>query len=538
MGGRYPFRFRVGDAPRRRVDVAASSPEDAALRADRLRKMVAALVQAGRDAQAAVLLDAAAAESGARAFADIERAGYDLASTPLGAPVDMVTPTVTYRQIVTGWLSGDYHKRWRSEVPFKSPESVGQDWSIYTSHILPVLGERPIATLGLDDAEAVKQALSGQSYRDNTFSRYCRLIRRPFVLAEYPLRLIERNPVPAKFVPAPGKARERTYLYPGESDAFLAAEDIDLVDRLLWGYSERNGSRPGEAIALEYGDVDFANGTITLDHNKTRSPRQWKAELDVLEMLWLIRPSDDTDPATLVFGDFNRSHWARRFKQHLGSLGLERRELLTPKDPAVRKAIVAHDGRATFVTRALANRDDRGRPTHRADEYWVRDRTGHTTSREMERYRRQARFAEEHSHTRWFTPLWQAIPELGRLKELAQQRVGQQVGQSSRASIKTPASLFPLREDRESSEPLQAHKDGVIVAPPALWLPPGPPQTGGVGQTQEDPDQPLKLALERATAAERWQLAEQLSAELRERRHARSSPDITSLDSARRRRGK
>ena len=56
----------------------------------------------------------------------------------------------------------------------------------------------------------------------------------------------------------------------------------------------------------------------------------------------------------------------------------------------------------SFVTLALAN----GKT-----ETWVADRTGHRSSQMINRYRRQARTAEELG-LGWFQPLDQLIPEL------------------------------------------------------------------------------------------------------------------------------
>jgi len=77
-----------------------------------------------------------------------------------------------------------------------------------------------------------------------------------------------------------------------------------------------------------------------------------------------------------------------------------------------RQQIRAHDLRASFVTVALAN----GR-----SETWVADRTGHTSSVMLNRYRRLARSFQELS-VGDFIPLDRAIPELSIGPGLATQR--------------------------------------------------------------------------------------------------------------------
>jgi integrase len=78
----------------------------------------------------------------------------------------------------------------------------------------------------------------------------------------------------------------------------------------------------------------------------------------------------------------------------------KRAELFEKSD--LRRPIRAHDLRATFITLALA----RGK-----SEQWVMDRSGHTTSMMLQRYRRAARTVAEANMTT-LTPLDEAIPEL------------------------------------------------------------------------------------------------------------------------------
>ena len=68
-----------------------------------------------------------------------------------------------------------------------------------------------------------------------------------------------------------------------------------------------------------------------------------------------------------------------------------------------------HDLRATFITLALAN----GRT-----ETWVLDRTGHTTSGMINRYRRQARQAQELG-MKWLGALDELIPEFADCPRIA-----------------------------------------------------------------------------------------------------------------------
>jgi hypothetical protein len=89
---------------------------------------------------------------------------------------------------------------------------------------------------------------------------------------------------------------------------------------------------------------------------------------------------------------------------------------------AFRRPIRIHDLRATFIALALAS----GR-----SETWVQDRTGHTTSLMLSKYRRQSRNASELG-LGGLQPLNDALPEL---------RGGQKGGQR-RWPKKSPSAQF------------------------------------------------------------------------------------------------
>lgn len=89
-----------------------------------------------------------------------------------------------------------------------------------------------------------------------------------------------------------------------------------------------------------------------------------------------------------------------QLRRDLALAGVTRAELFDGE--GTRRRLRAHDLRATFVTLALAA----GRT-----EQWVTDRTGHTHSEVLARYRRGARLAAE-LDLGWLAPLREAIPEL------------------------------------------------------------------------------------------------------------------------------
>jgi integrase len=134
-------------------------------------------------------------------------------------------------------------------------------------------GEIPIDRFTLDHAERAMQGLPERAKRPATRRAYAQALARTLKLAEYPLRLIERSPLPKGFLPKIGKPPAFPYLYPSEDAALMACPKVPYCDRLLFGILAREGMRAGEAAALRFRDLDLATGSISLAENKTDDPR-------------------------------------------------------------------------------------------------------------------------------------------------------------------------------------------------------------------------------------------------------------------------
>lgn len=166
----------------------------------------------------------------------------------------------------------------------------------------------------------------------------------------------------------------------------LSCREVPLQRRLAYGILAREGLRKEELRALRWLDLDLARGAVTLGSHKTEEhtgARTWRLRADVLEVLrWLAsqRPSitGEVLPGLVV------SNLPRQLRQDLALAGVTRAELF--EGNGSRRRLRAHDLRATFVTLALASG---------ASEQWVSDRTGHTSSEMLQRYRRAARTAAE-----------------------------------------------------------------------------------------------------------------------------------------------
>lgn len=516
--GRWRVRLRYGAGLRGRFIITAKSAAAAEAKADRMSKMANELARCGKHAEARAVLEEAGAAVSDADLMEIESVVRELCAEEEGSAPARQAPSgdrTPFREVAELWLSGDLHRRWPDDVPAKSDTSIAQDRGMMAL-INREIGHIPVGKITLDDAERAKAAVPVGRVT-GTRRRYALLIRRVMTLAEYPLRLIERSPVPVKFVPAEGRPRAFGFLYPDEDRQLLGCDKVPFDDRIFYGFVDRNGLRVSEAARMVWGDIDLQRGTVALDRNKTNNPRTWALAPDVIAALAAYRGNATDEDA--VFPMFVHHHVARRFRSHLVLAGVNRRDLhATTKE---RRPLRFHDLRATFITLALAM----GKT-----ETWVMDRTGHTTSAQLNRYRRQARHAAE-LNLGW----------LGDLDECL--NVGQGVGPFETEEPKLAGPLNPSRNrlapSESSTEPKQAapevpHEPAQSGGPAALS------QVGQVGQVSPDPlieiETRLARALDVALASQQWQLAQDIVRELGERRRARTSPDITSLDAARKRR--
>jgi integrase len=175
----------------------------------------------------------------------------------------------------------------------------------------------------------------------------------------------------------------------------------DSKRTLAYAILSREGCRTSEVAALRFRDVDLTRGTLTLDEKKTNDDarRRRRGRADAWKK-WRDAKADDVVLVHPTGEPFEGWRLAGLLREHLQAAGVTRAELFTRSEN--RRPIRAHDLRGTFVTLALAN----GR-----SETWVADRTGHTSSQMINRYRRAARGAME-LELGPLAPMDDAIPEL------------------------------------------------------------------------------------------------------------------------------
>jgi integrase len=261
----------------------------------------------------------------------------------------------------------------------------------------------------LDDGLRVLSHVPADSSRA-LHRHVAQVLVRLFTLAAFPCRLIEVSPLPRKFLPSLGDPKEKPFLYPREDAQLLACTEVPLEWRVFFALCAREGFRSSELAggvidkrkveALTWAALDEVHGAISLDDTKTGAARTWAADDGVIRALNLWKMicghKKPTDPIVNVpFG--NR---ATLLRAYLARAKVERPELTHRS--ATRARIKAHSLRGTFITLSLAN----GKT-----ETWVQDRTGHTSTIMINRYRRAARTAAELGLGP-LTPMDLAIPEL------------------------------------------------------------------------------------------------------------------------------
>lgn len=315
------------------------------------------------------------------------------------------TATLKVSELGEQWTSGELHRRYPDRIRLK--RTAIDDRGRLKNYVYPVIGDMRVDAVTLDDCEEVMRRIpeSAKRSRRHIAGTLARLLR----MAVYPLRLTEASPVPRDWLPAKNGRRVLAYLYPEEERRLMAAADVPLAYRLLWGFLAREGTRAGETRALTWGDLDLKRGAIRLEKNKSDDPRSWALDEGTARALRAYRKRfrSDVDRDDLVFVDVHgrpleKTGLAPLFRSHLQAIGLEdeRPELFTWTDE--RQRIRVHDLRGTFVTLSLANGKS---------ESWIADRTGHRSSAMINRYKRTARrFAELGLGT--LDPLDSAIPEL------------------------------------------------------------------------------------------------------------------------------
>lgn len=370
------------------------TPAQAEERGKLVAETAARLQRAGHVAIVPALLERLASASVGREFDTVTVAITRVLSGEVVAPP---RATTTFKEFAEDWTEGRLHQRYPDNV--KKKDTADDDAGRLRKHVYGVVGNVALADFRLEHAQAVMAALPSDLSASSR-RHVAQLIRRVLQMAVYPACVIKTHPLPRGFLPNVSDPKAKSSLYPAEDAKLLDCADVPLGARIFYGFDCREGVRLSEAERLTWNDFDLERGGVTLDVNKTDQPRAWALSPGVATALsrwWVLQGRPGPDERVFDIAAMNA---ARSLRAHLKAAGIDRAVLF--ERSATRQPIRVHDLRATFITVALAN----GRT-----ETWVMDRTGHTSSAMINRYRRAARSLAELGAGD-FIPLVDAIPEL------------------------------------------------------------------------------------------------------------------------------
>ncbi|MCC6665667.1 MAG: tyrosine-type recombinase/integrase [Polyangiaceae bacterium] len=361
----------------------------------------------GARCSCAEMSEARAAETAA-AVSERER---ERVAAELGETAKLRGPRTTIRDFGEAWTKGELHRKWPDHI--RAKRSASDDAERLELYVYPVVGTLAVADFRLDDAERVMARLP-RELASSTRRHVAQVMHRLMAMAVYPARLREANPLPKGFMPKVMRTKAFSFLYPEEDVKLLKCRPtadkpgVELVERLFFGFLAREGMREGEALTVEWTDLDLTRGVVRLDVNKSDDARAWALGDDVLRALTRWHALSGAPTSGRVFRHLDgRKLYPRalagRLRAALATAGVTRAELFERSKS--RQPLRVHDLRATFVTLALATGKS---------ETWVSDRTGHKSSVMIHRYKRSARTAAELG-LGWLAPLDAAIPELAEL---------------------------------------------------------------------------------------------------------------------------
>lgn len=547
--GRFRVRLRYGAGLRDRFIIVAKDEPAALVKARRMQRMANQLAASGKHAEAKAVLEEAGLAETQQDMLDVESVVRDLcaeaAVADASAPAGSKTPT--FNKVADLYFDEQLRRG-------NSPRTVSRDrqrlarvagtlMTTRVNQVTKAMADAAMATLP-ESAGTSRFLFEGAIYRVLKHAEK--------------LELIDQMPLRADWVSKQLDPKKLFQYLRADEERKLITGRAPLWRRIGYAIMSREGVRPEFLTHFYWSDrvdpqavvstIDLDSGLLTHRH-KQKKVRRWPVCERVLRVLRAWREVNDEDR---VLPLWEHGKIARTLRSDLADAGVSRKAL--HRTTATERQITAKDaGRATFVTLALRA----GAPMH-----WVTDRTGHMSESVVARYNRMARESRDTVRV-WLHPLDEAlaadlglepvtdryvVPWLQGLQgaEVTQAltvgALGQQVGQLLEL-IRSNAPLGGLLltstdSPLEASAPPQEAKTAPPSASSTTAQTPGP--AGFVALGQPGPGDPVELALaaalEAATRSERWDVVLAVTAELRERRLARVAPDVTSLQTARKRR--
>ncbi|MDI1484491.1 site-specific integrase [Polyangium sp. y55x31] len=257
-----------------------------------------------------------------------------------------------------------YFERWIRDREERGYTSIKSDRSAFTLHVVPTIGEKPIATITREDLERLVQVLDKKIVQGEYSWRSAKklwlavhkLFRDASSAKNLALRVRKDNPAQGVVGPDLGTHRSKVYLFPVEFLQLASCEKVPLEMRRLATLAIYLYSRISEILRLRWTDVNLQEGVIYVRRSfdnarkqekgtKTKRPRAFRIEPNLLPLLHaLYAERDESGRVIPVYG----GHMARRFRLAMQTAGLDRPDLYIADD--LHKRMTFHDLRATGIT--------------------------------------------------------------------------------------------------------------------------------------------------------------------------------------------
>jgi len=436
--GKFPVQIRIGEGRRPSFALVAPDEAVAAERVAAMTEIARVLVATGRliEAPQSLALLAAAGDD----FEGVADGIRRVCSEPKPADKPKGYAGMTFLEFGTEWTSGRLFKRFRGmhKIRAKKPKPAADDQR-RIEFVASVVGPVLIKDFSIDHFEAVMAAIPDTADSDSSRRAFAQvmswLLKRAVCL-----RIRSDFPLAEGSLPQVTQHREFQLVYPREDAQLMACADVDLFDRAYYGFSVRNGCRKQNFLDLRWQDIDFVDGQVWVPDSKTGKPmafdlapgcvRALRALKRIADERWARaedKPGTKVPESATIFPQWHPDTIAKRFRNDLKlALGDSARAQLFEAS-AHQRVVEFHDLRASFITFALANGKS---------EEWIRERSGHTTSQMIARYRR---------------------PRVAKLAMRDWLPLDQALGLTAPAAHATPADTAPEAEPKDDEA--QGHVD-------------------------------------------------------------------------------
>jgi integrase len=211
-----------------------------------------------------------------------------------------------------------------------APKTWTRDSIVYRKHIRPALGDRPIAALDIEDLAVWQDRLEGDGVGGPTIAKAISILSSVFAEAARRPRSTGVRGNPVALLERPSARRRRRPLVWGpvvvervryellvKSRRIGAGRSIAaLRDANLVGFMAMTGCRPGEALALRWGDIGARiaivralSGGEIVDRTKTGRDRSVPLPPPLRADLEALRECGGADAEDFLFRTPSGGHW-------------------------------------------------------------------------------------------------------------------------------------------------------------------------------------------------------------------------------------